>query len=414
MSKPVGRYASVDSALAQVMAKMRVERRTESVPSRLAYGRVSAGDVFAPADVPRFPTSHWDGYAVMAEDVSQASESHPVSLRIVGAVRPGARPRLAIAHGEAAQVATGAPLPTGADAVVPVESAESRGAVAVMTRPTQAGSHVYRAGEDVREGETILRRGQTIRAQDVGLLISLGVRKTRVRRRPRISVMATGSELTEAGRPRIGRVENSHSPVFLRIIEGLGCDGVDMGIVRDDAGLIAKRLRAALARSDFVFTLGGTSAGRHDYVAGAIERLGPDVIIHGIKMDRGRVTGVAVVKGRPVLMMPGPIQGAMNALLLLGVPIIDVLAGSRGRQVGIPCTFSAPWKAREQYADFRKVVYVKLQEGREATAMPLGGETESMRVLAEADGYVIVPENVTRIDAGGRVMVTLLPGFSFA
>ena len=409
MSPPVEHYTLVDTVLAQALPRIDITRREDGVPPRLAYGRVSAEDVLAPADVPPCATSHWDGYAVASRDLRDAGESKPVRLRVIGSARLGSRPRLTIGHREALQVVTGATLPSGADAVVPVESVRSDGGYIAVNSPIEAGSHVYAAGGDMKKGETLLRKGQVIRAQDVGLLLALGVGRVRVRRKPRVAVLATGSELTAAGR-KPGKVVNSHSPVFLRLCEVLGCVPVDMGIVGDNRARIAAKLQKALARSDFVLTLGGTSAGRHDHVTEAVGGMGPDMLAHGVKMDRGRVTGFSVVNGKPILMMPGPIQGAMNAFLLLGLPVIDVLSGAERRETEVPCTFAEPWAARDRYADFRKVVYVKMTAGSVKTARPLEAETESMKVLSEADGYVVVPENVARIGPGDRVLARLLPG----
>lgn len=413
MAPSVDHYAPVDAALAQVLDKIRVDRRAEFVPSTAAFGRVSAEDVLATYGVPRSSTSHWDGYAVMSGDVAAASGSTPVSLKVVGFAGPSARSKFAITRGETVQVATGASMPMGSDAVVPVESAEREGDHIVLRRPEEAGSHVYAAGGDVRKGDAVLRKGQAVRTQDIGLLLALGFRRVRVWERPRVSVIATGSELTGAHRPSAGKVVNSHSPVFLKLCESLGCVPVDLGIARDDMTVITRRLRRALSKSDFVLTLGGTSVGEHDYIMEAINGFGPDALAHGVKMDRGRVTGVAVVGGKPVLMMPGPIQGAMNAFLLLGLPIIEVLSGAKRRDPELECVLGEAWEARARYADFCKVVYVKLAGGRGNVAEPLGAETESMKILADADGYIVVPENVTRIDAGGRVIVKLLLGFSY-
>jgi molybdopterin molybdotransferase len=131
-------------------------------------------------------------------------------------------------------------------------------------------------------------------------------------------------------------------------------------------------------------------------------------------MDRGRVTGIAVVGGKPVLMMPGPIQGAMNAFVLFGVQIIDLMSRSGSRLLEVDTWMGESWEARKRFPDFAKVVYVKLRSGQETVAEPLSGETESIKVLSEADGYVLVPENVTRMEKGSAVRVRLLPGFSFA
>lgn len=380
----------------------------------MAFGRVAAEDILAPFDVPEYPVAHWDGYAVVSGDLAAAGDAGPVSLKVVGAAGPGDRARGAIAKGEAYRVATGAGLPLGADSVVPNESVSVHGGRIAVNEPSPPGSYVYGIGEELRKGETIVGKGHVIRAQDVGQLIAVGFRRVRVWKRPKVSVLATGSELVGTFRPKKGKVVNSHSPVFLQLCEAFGCASIDMGIARDDRTVLTEKLRKALEKSDFVLTMGGTSAGARDYVTASIEGARPDFLVHGVKMDRGRVSGIAVVRGKPIVMMPGPFQAAMNAFLLLAIPIVEVLTGTGERRSEILCTFNGEWKARSRYADFRKVVYVRLGRGTEMIASPLLAESESMKMLAAADGYVVVPENVTRIGTGERVAVRLVPGFSFA
>jgi molybdopterin molybdotransferase len=414
MAPRVEMYTLLDSALSQTLAKIRIRGGVEAIPASHAFGRVSAEEIRAPHNVPPYPVSHWDGHAVISIDLEGASDSSPVSLKVVGIAGPGDHPKLALRRGEAFQVATGAGLPSGADSVVPKEVAEVQADRILVKEPSPVGNHVYAAGEDLMKGEVILRKGQVVRVQDVGQLLATGFRRVTVRKKPKVAVLATGSELTDAQRPEKGKVVNSHSPIFLQLCEGLGCVPVDMGIARDERTQLATKLRGALAKSDLVLTLGGTSVGERDHVAAALEAMAPDLLIHGTKMDRGRVAGVGVVGGKPVVMMPGPIQGAMNAFVLLGIPIIEVLSGTKGRISEFRCAFRGAWQARSRFADFRKVVYVKLEGGPEAAAVPLRAETESMKILTEADGYVVVPENVTRIEDGEKVMVRLLPGFSYA
>ena len=414
MSRSAEVYTSIDSALAQALAKVRVHRVPETVLPRLAFGRASAEDVLAPCDIPKYPTAHWDGYAVISEDLAAAGDASPVSLKVMGAGGPGSHAKVAIVRGEAYRVATGAGLPSGADSVVPKESVLVREGQIIVKEPSPPGSHVYGVGDDLRKGETVVRKGRVIRAQDVGELIATGFQKVRVWKRPKVSVLATGSELVDLGQPQKGKVVNSHSPVFLRLCETFGCIAIDMGIAKDDSTEITRRLTQALARSDLILTLGGTSVGERDYITATIGAMRPDVLVHRLKMDRGRVAGIAVVKGKTIVMMPGPIQGAMNAFLLLAIPIIEVLSGTEERQAEILCRFRGDWKARSKYADFRKVIYVKLERETETTARPLLAETESMKILTEADGCIVVPENVTRIESGERVAVRLVPGFSFA
>jgi molybdenum cofactor synthesis domain-containing protein len=407
----VKEYTSVDDSIDQIRSTLHPSRKAESVPVLHAFGRVSAKDLVAPVDVPAVPASHMDGFAVISADLQESTTSGPTVLKVTGAVRPGRSPRRSVSHGEAVQVATGSQLPPGADAVVPTESVEVRGHSILVRFAPEPGNHVFRVGEDIRRGERVLSRGHTIRAQDLGLLLALGFSKVSVCSKPKISIIATGTELTPATGSKAGKVLDSHSPVFLRLCQALGCVGLGLGVVADNPRELAKALRKALAVSDFVLTLGGTSAGRHDLVVGTVAGLRPERIIHGIRMDRGRVSGIASAKGKPILMMPGPIQGAMNAFVLLGVPIIETLVGGAKSELEIQCSLGRAWEARKRFSDFRKVVYVKLKDRDGTVAEPLLAETESMKVLADADGYVVVPEGVKRMERGDPVKVRLLPGF---
>jgi len=399
--------------LREVHGRIRVKRQTEMMRSRQSYGRVASEDIQSPSDVPDHATSHMDGFAVLSDDLKEASQTSPVQLRIVGEIGPVSRTKLRIGHGETARVATGAPLPEGADTVVQVEQTTVKGGRVSVGFAPEKGRWVFGRGHDIRKGEVILRKGQRIRAQDVGRFLSLGMTGVRVYEKPKVAILASGSELTDST-PKRGQVRNSHSPIFLELVKVLGCVPVDEGIARDAPGEVSRKLTHALARSDFVLTLGGTSVGRRDVGGEAVSRLHPDVSYHGIRMDRGRVAGFAAVKGKPVLMMPGPIQGAMNAFLLFGVPTIDLLAGAAGSLPSVSAQMKSEWKARDRFSGFTKVLYVRLQGERWDVAEPVVRDTESMSVLTKSNGFVVVPEDVTEIQAGENVEVRLMPGFSFA
>ena len=414
MAPVVDSYTTVDDALGLVLARVRKHRRTDLVPVAQSYGRVLSADVTAPKDVPPSSTSHMDGYAVNSADIKDATSSRPVVLRVVDATGPGSRSKVPLQGGDAIRVATGAMLPAGSDAVVPIESVDVEGKEVRVNSAVRPGEHVYKAGQDIRRGEVVLAAGRRIRAQDVGTLVALGLRKIAVRRRVRVAVMATGNELTPAGIPRKGKTVESHSIVFLRLVEAMGCVGIDVGIARDEEKLLRAALRSALSAADFVVTLGGTSAGERDLVVSAVSGLRPDELVHGLKLDRGRVTGLASVGGKPILMLPGPIQAAANAFLVVGIPIIGALSGSKETNLSIPCVLGATWEARKRFSDFQKVVYVRLKPGPPAVAEPIAGETESMKVLSDADGYFIVKQDTSRLEEGDRVQVMLVPGFSFS
>lgn len=379
----------------------------ELVPTKSALGRVAAADVFSGSDSPAFPLSHMDGYAVNSLDAQRRR------LKVTGTRGPGSEPRARANRGQAVRVGTGARLPFGTDAVVPLEDArESDGWVTIPSK-IERWSYVYPAGADYRKGEQMLNKGYAIRAQDIGLLLNLGIDRIKVFRRPRVALIATGSELSDKRSPPPGKVRNTHSAVFSSLVQANGCAPLDMGVVPDSSDELTRCLAEAFSKADLVLTLGGTSAGEHDLVSEAVASLSPEVLIHGVRMDRGRVAGAGVVRGRPLVMLPGPIQGAMNAFNLLATPTLDRLRGSEKSGLTVRARLGSDWNARDRFKSFTKVVYVRLGGRGNHVAEVVSGETESMTVLTEASGFVVVPEAVSHLSAGHVVDVRLTPGFSF-
>lgn len=407
-------YAGVDEVLTALRREVgAIDRIVKAHPFE-AFGRVAAADVVARRDVPHFDTSHMDGFAVRWQDVTGLEGAARKEFRIVGESRPGSRPVGRIGRMEAVKVSTGAALPNGADTVIPVEDVHVAGEFFVVEGLVKAGQFVYRTGEEVRKGQRIVRKGSVLRAQDIARLASLGVTEVRVFDKPRVAIMATGSELTDSPRPKKGQVVNSHGPMFARLVERAGCAPVNMGVVPDIPDSVQRALRGGLRSCDAVLTMGGTSLGEHDITESAVSSLSPSFLYHGVKMDRGRVTGVAAVNGKPIVLMPGPVQGAMNAYALFALPALRRLSGCAEGELTVTARLSDGWEARKRFRNFTKVLYVSLKMERDGlAASPVLGETESMRVLAESDGLVIVPESVTAIESGATVRVTLLPGFSF-
>ncbi|HEY6283458.1 MAG TPA: molybdopterin molybdotransferase MoeA [Nitrososphaerales archaeon] len=416
MTREIESYVALGRVQDFIEALTRGKATKETVDSRDAYGRVAAVNIASPTDVPDRPRSHMDGYALMASDLRGASPSAPRVLGLRG--REGSSARIGrIRPGETMWVATGEYLPPGADSVTPVEETKKVGGKVVFEIERKKGDYCYGVGSDIVKGYQAIVAGRTIRAQDLGMLILLGVSSVEVYTRPRIALVATGSELTssmeESDR---SKVRESHLPIFENLIRENGGEPVIVGIVPDDVERIAAALERALRTSRLVLTLGGTSLGERDLVEQALRRVDRrSRIIHGIRMDRGRVAGVAEVKGRPVLMLPGPVQAAMNAFVLMGLPSICWLSGRKAVARGVPATLKEDWKARKRFESFTKVVYVRLARGRQGLeAHPVLKDTESMSVLTDSNGYVVVPERTTSLQAGAQVMVKLLSGFSYA
>jgi molybdenum cofactor synthesis domain-containing protein len=391
--------------------------RKETVEVRDSYGRVAAEDVASPSNVPDRARSHVDGYAVVASDLRGASPRSPIGLRLKPpkAVRGGRDSR--ISSGEAMGVVTGGLLPSGADAVVPVEETTRIGRMVIFTTKSRRGDFCFAAGSDVRRGDVVIERGRAIRAQDIGLLTVIGVATVVVVARPRVALIATGSELTVASKvDDPSMIRESHIPILENLIRENGGEPVVVGIVPDDIGRIASAVELALEESDLVLTLGGTSLGERDLVERALRRVAQGTkIVHGIRIDRGRVAGVAEVRGKLVVMLPGPVQAAMNAFVLLALPSISRLAGKRKATAPtLVARLEADWEARKKFPHFTKVVYVHLEMRKsEFVAYPVVRETESMSILKESNGYVVIPEHTVKLRAGAKVAVRLLPGFSY-
>ena len=407
------KYIAVADALEVLETRSRLRLRVETVDPRSAYGRVLAEDVVATKDVPANDTSLMDGYAVRTADLAMARRGWPVWLNVRGETRLGDTREARLESGEALIVSTGSSLPAGSDSVLKVEDARRRSRKVGTTKTLDAWQNVYRAGADLRRGDLILPKCKVLKAQDAGMLIQLGVKSVSVFRRPKVGLLATGSELTDSPRPVPGKVVESHGPIFSRILVELGCEPVHLGIVPDDTQRLSVALTGALRRSDVVLMMGGTSMGVRDLGELAIMKLRPDAIFHGLMLDRGRVTGGAVVDGRPVLMMPGPIQAAMNCFLVLALPLISRLLGGAELVTKLPVRLSGDWEARRRYRSFTKVAYLRVsRNGSSISAEPMVAETESMSLLTASNAFAIVPQEVAKLKEGQVVEAVLLPGFS--
>ncbi len=416
MTKRFSEYVSLRDAQRILRRNARVRRVRELVPLGRAYGRVAFEDLVSRYDVPAKDSAHMDGYAVRSVDLSGASNEHPVRLHLVRGSRLGVVPKRRVARGEAQTVLTGGFMPPGADAVVPVEHTRASGDRVLFTGSPTKGAFVYPKGRDVSRGDVVVPEGRVLRGSDLVLLGSLHFERVPVFGRPRVAILPTGNELTEDvldARP--GKVVETHSVMLSRMVEGAGGLSVQMPIARDDPTEITDCVRAALSVADIVLTLAGSSVGEADLTEAAIGAVGkPGVLVHGMKVHRGRVMGFGAVDGKAVIILPGPIQGAINAFCVMAYPLIRAFLG-RGFEepASLPAVMDNSWDAGDRYPDFAKVVYVKLDSsGPEVRVKASAGETEKMTFLAQNDGYILVDEKTTSLKKGDRVRVHLLPGLS--
>lgn len=414
-------YTSLEDALLTLARALSPRSRSESVYVREGYRRVLAKDVLAREDSPTRDSSHFDGFAVISADTLGATGDSPTVLALRrGWGRLGVSPKGRLAHGEAAKVLTGGFLPAGADAVVPLEEVISRGSEIEVSRPVQRAERVYPAGADIRRGERVLQAGRTLMGQDLVLLASLRFEKIYAFRRPRVAILPTGTELTaDFSDKRSGKVVESHSLLLERLVEEAGGRPATLPIVPDEKSALARALGRALRLNDVVFTLAGSSVGEPDLVDSVIRGFGnaATALVHGIRVNRGRVMGFAVVRRRPVVILPGPIQGALNAFIVLGYPLIRYHLGLGWEQPpAVAATMGADWDATGRYKDFDQVVYLRLTKDPSSPdgllAIPSSGETEKVSFLTSKNAYALVPGSNPHLAKGDRVLARLLPGFS--
>lgn len=255
--------------------------------------------------------------------------------------------------------------------------------------------------------------------QDLVLLASLRFEAVAAFKRPRVAILPTGSELTKnIGNKKDGKVVESHSLLLERLVESAGGIPTTLPIARDEKRTLTRALGGALKRSEIVLTLAGSSVGEPDLVESTIRGFGKatTALVHGLRVNRGRVMGFAIVKGKPVVIMPGPIQGALNAFIVLGYPLIRYHLGKGLEQPpSVAATVGEDWDASGKFKDFDQVVYLRLVKDPVSgglLAFPSSGETEKVSFLVSKNAYALVPGDSTHLAKGDRIEARLLPGFS--
>ncbi|MBI2184628.1 MAG: molybdopterin molybdotransferase MoeA [Thaumarchaeota archaeon] len=409
-------YTDVDEALSRLFAEVKLAPSAETVPVERAYGRIILEDLVSDMDIPVRNTSHVDGFAVRADDTVGASETTAVSLRLVGSVDLVEVPAKALGKGEAIKVRTGSYLPEGCDDVVPKEYATVEGATVAITRPASKGREVVRGGSDIKRGDVILRRGHRIRAQDAELAKILGHDRMVVSKPPLAAIISVGSELTDDPKELSkGKILATHDIVVKHMVEAAGGATKDLGIIPDDLDAISRAISSGLEETQMALTIGGSSVGEADLVSGAINKIGrPGVVVHGLKLQPGRVAGFGVIGGKPVFILPGLIQSTVNAFVFLAYPFMRHLLGLRpARREGVVYARMTESIEFKRWQDFRKVTWVKVYEEEHGLmAQPVRGESPMFNVLVHSTGYILTPEHRQRIEKGDTVAVNLAPGIS--
>lgn len=397
----------VDDHLAAILGML---PPPEPIELRLsdALGLVLGAEVTSHVSVPAFANSAMDGYAVVASDLAQATEAEPVHLPVAGEVLAGSADLPTVEPGQCVRIMTGAALPPGADAVVPVETTSGGGGQVAFHRPVEQGTHVRTPGEDLEPGQPLVAAGRRLAPADIGLLAVAGVARVSCIPPPRVVVLSTGDELVPPGnQPGPGHIRDANGPMLAAMVRATGAIPFSAGIVRDDRKALMYALDTNLGHADLIICTGGASAGTRDLLPDVISALG-DATSVKVAMKPGMPQIRGIIGECPVIGLPGNPVSAFVSFEVFVRPAIRKLQGRR--DVQRPTVVA---RASEKLtAPLHKRGYQRVRLTRDGAVWvaSLTGHQGSHVItsIARADGLAVIPEDVTEIPEGGEVRVHLL------
>jgi len=406
---------SVDEARERILAHFQPVK-TETLPLADVLNRVIAQNVQAADDLPLFDNSSMDGFALRALDVTGAAPESPRSLRVVADIPAGSAPTVILAPGEAARIMTGAHMPEGADAVVPVENTdfESRDAgtqapeVVSIQKAVKVGENVRRRGMDIQAGDAVMQPGSQLRAQDLGLLAMLGISSVTVYQRPRVALLSSGDELVDPDAPLDkGKIRDSNSYTLAALIESAGAQPLRLGVARDNYEAVHSLFeRAVYLRVDLILSSAGVSVGAFDFVKKVIEDSGK-MDFWRVNMRPGKPVAFGEYKGIPVIGLPGNPVSAFVGFEVFVRPTIQKLGGlirSSRQIVRVKCEQEIDSDGRESYlrAEIREV------DGSLVAQLTGHQGSGNLHSLVQANALLIIPAGVKCVPAGQEIIAWML------
>lgn len=401
------RLATIEEAARMLEEAATHVPEPERVRLDQALGRVISKTVYSGIDLPPFDRAEMDGYAVVSSDTDGASETAPLRLRVVGRVDAGSAYAGEVPNGCCVEIATGAPIPRGADAVLMVEYTSRSDGFIEVYKPVTPGENVAYAGSDLEIGEVVLRKGSTVGVREVALLASTGVREVEVYGRPKVGIISTGNEIVEPGSKLCpGKVYDVNSHMLEAAVREAGGIPLSFGRVGDDMEAIRVGLESALNGTDLILISGGTSAGLGDVVYRAIGGLcDPGILAHGLHIKPGKPTVIAAHMGKAVIGLPGYPVSALMVFNQIVKPLIHRISMAKGKGER---TLEARLTQRVNGAKGRRwFLTVHVLNGVEEKAYPVFASSGAIGTLARADGYIVVPEDLEYIERDEMVQVRL-------
>ncbi len=381
------------------------------LPLADAHGCVLAEDVTALAPLPGFDNSAMDGYAVRLSDVEAAAEAAPVSLPVVGDIAAGDRAARTVQPGFCLRIMTGAPLPPGADAVVPVEWTDGGVTSVTIRRAPVPGQHIRRAGEEAPVGATLLRAGTFLGAAQIALIAATNRAAVSCRPRPRVVIVSTGSELAETGEALAhGQIPDSNSHMLLAACREAGAMGYRVGVVPDDPAVLLETLEDHLIRADLLLTTGGVSVGAYDVVKEVLSRLGT-VAFEKVAMQPGMPQGFGTLGHEqvPIFTLPGnPVSALVSFEVFVRPALRRMLGAPAVLRPQVTVETSESFRSPPGKRSYLRVVAAREADGRVLARAAGGQGSHMLTAMASANALLVVPEEMTDVPAGTRLPALLL------
>jgi molybdenum cofactor synthesis domain-containing protein len=400
--RPFGKTIALEEARAIIEGAIQPIDRIEVLPLQEANGRVLAREVVSTLDVPPFSRAAMDGYAVRAEDTAGASRATPRTLRRIETIYTGQVPKNRVGPGECAEIATGAPMPEGSDAVVMVEETDidDRGSVSIFAEAAPR-QNIGRQGADIQKGQQVLQPGTLLNASRLGSIAALGLTEIAVYEKPRVAILSTGNEIVDPGQPLgPGQIYDINRVTVSGVVSDNGGIPIPYRTAADTIDDLSRAVDECLEQDVMVFS-GGSSVGERDLILDVVASKG-EMLFHGIAVKPGKPTAFGRIKGRLFFGMPGyPTSCLSNSYILLA-PALRRLARLPQQIVR---TVTLPLSSRIVSAPGRHQFYsVRVESGLAVPAFKASGDITSM---SQADGYIEIPADVESVAAGTPVQVTL-------
>jgi molybdopterin molybdotransferase len=404
----MAKMLAVEQALDRVLREFH-PLEPETVPILESLDSVLAEDVYADLDIPPHANSSMDGYTVRAADTAGASRETPVRLLVVGGVPAGYVSEQEVTPGTTICITTGAPIPPGADAIVRVEDTEAEGEWVTVFAEVEAGQYVRPAGEDVRRGELVLRRGTFVRPQEIGMLATLGRKDVLVVRRPRVAILATGDEVVEIDAPLApGKIRNANS--YSNAAQVIKCGGIPilLGIARDRAPELTQKIRAGLEQGvDLFLTSGGVSMGDFDLVKNVLAAEGT-IDFWKVRMKPGKPLAFGQIDGVPFLGLPGnPVSVMVSFEMFVRPAILKMLGVTEWERPVVEATLMDAIPHKDERRHYLRV-RVEQHEGEYRAYLTGGQGSGILSSMVKANGLAIIPADWDHVPAGAQVRVVML------